>query len=329
MKPGSFGRGLCSLVVVFFMSAGSVGAAEPLRNSAYFYEKAIAAKPTIHDVGERLRIARGIGHDRMAEFSGIHESVSFPGDTDPGQDDFRDEAYDQLRAEIRTAYAELASVRGQADEVRRSVELLRHLVESSNNLYAGGKIDQAQALQTQIGWARQSENLLVLEGRDKIHAIRLNVLTGDTPEEAVPALEPLREYAPAFDSLELAEFYKSRRFIAVFQQAIRPDSPAATGDELHGADSLDVESIAFVSAARVSLETLSHQARRYRTELIPRAEQAHAARLEAYRNGRLDLPVLLETLREVSEMRREYQALLGEIHARKARLESATGAVLD
>lgn len=329
MKPGIIGRWLSALVIVFFMVAGTARAGEPLRNTAYFIEKAIAAKPTIHDVGERLRIARGIEPDRMAEFSGIHESVSFPGDTDPDQDDFRDEAYNQLRAEIRLAYAELASARGQADEVRRSVELLRQLVESSNTLYAGGKIDQAQALQSQIAWARLSENLLVLEGREKIHSIRLNVLIGDATEEAIPMLEPLREYVPAFDSRGVAESYKSRRFIAVFQQAIRPDSPVATGGELHGVDSLDVESDAFVSAARVSLETLSHQARRYRTELVPRAEQAHAAQLEAYRNGRLDFPVLLESLREVSDMRREYKMLLGEIHVRKARLELAAGIVLD
>ncbi|AJE02183.1 TolC family protein [Geobacter pickeringii] len=329
MKPGIIGRRLFAFVVVFFMTAGSAGAGEPLRNTAYFYEKAIAVRPTIHDVGERLRIARGIGPDRMAEFSGIHESASFLGDTDSAQDDFRDEAYDQLRAEIRMAYAELASVRGQTDEVRRSVVLLRHMVELSNTLYAGGKIDQAQALQAQIAWASLSENLLVLEGREKTHSIRLNVLTGDAPEDAIPALEPLREYAPAFDSRELAESYKSRRFIVVFQQTIRPDSPVATGDELHGADSLDVESGAFVSAARVSLETLSYRARRYRTELVPRAEQAYASRLEAYKNGRLDLSVLIESLREVSDLRRECQTLLGEIHVRKARLESATGVVLD
>lgn len=317
-----------ALLAAFLTLPADAAPAEAPRTTAYFVEKALTAKPTIHDIGERIRISRGIQPDRMTEFAGMHESVSFPGDADPAQDDFRDETYDQLRAEIRMAYAELASARGQADEVRRSVELLRQLVESSNTLYAGGKIDQAQALQAQIAWARLSENLLALEMREKIHGVRLNVLTGNAAEEPIPGLEPLREYVPQFDSRELAESYKSRRFVALFQQLIRPDSPAVTGDELHGADSLDVESGAFVSVARISLETLSHQARRYRIELVPRAEQAHVARLEAYKNGRLDFPSLLESLREVSVMRREYQTLLGEIHVRKAKLESATGFLL-
>lgn len=317
-----------ALVAVLIITAGTVTAAEPPRNTAYFYELAITAKPTIHDVSERIRIARGIDPGRMAEFSGMHEPVSFPGDTDPDADDFRDEAYGQLRAEIRMAYAELASVRGQAEEVRRGVELARQLVEISTTLYATGKIDQAQALQAQMAWERLSESLLLIEKREKVYSIRLNVLIGNAVEEVIPTIEPLREFAAAFDTRGLTESYKSRRFIATFQQMIGIDSNNVNSQNLH-VDSLELESGAFISVTRVSLESLTRQASRYRTALIPRAEQAHTARLEAYKNGRIDFPALLECLRELSDMRREYQSILGEMHVLKARVESVTGGVLE
>jgi hypothetical protein len=112
-----------------------------------------------------------------------------------------------------------------------------------------------------------------------------------------------------------------------FQQLILPDSQTFTGNELHA--DFDGEAEAFVAVARISLETLYLQAQRYRTALIPRAEQAHAARLEAYKTGRLDFPALLEGLRELSEMRKEYQAMLGELHVLKARVEYASGVTLD
>jgi hypothetical protein len=311
------------------MAPGPARAEEPRRNAEYFFERAIAAKPTVHDVAERIRIGRGIDPDRMTEFSGIHESVSFPGDTDPEADDFQEEAYGQLRAEIRMTYAELASTRGQADEVRQSVELVRRFAETSNTLYASGKIDQPQALHAQIEWERMSQTLLQLEKREKVFSIRLDVLTGAAVENVVPQLEPLREYEPAFDTRELMEEYKSRRFFALFQQAIGPTSPAVSGEELHGLDSVEVESGAYISVARISLDDLYQRARRYRTALIPRAEQAHAARLESYKTGRVDFSALLEGIRELSEMRREYQEILGEMQVRKARLESATGRALD
>jgi hypothetical protein len=124
--------------------------------------------------------------------------------------------------------------------------------------------------------------------------------------ERNPAAQAFAQYAPAFDPGELTESYRSRRFLSVFQQAICPGSPA-TGEELHGLDSLGVESSVFISLARVSLESLSLRTRHYRTALIPRAEQAHRARLEAYKTGRLDFPAVVESMRELSDLRTEYQ----------------------
>lgn len=330
------GTALNSLRVPLFiflaaLCFGSVddGHAESLRNAAHFFDRAVAAKPTIHDISERLRIARGIDPEGVTEFSGMHEAVSFPGDTDPAQDDFRDEAYGQLRAEIRMTCAELVSARGEAAELRRSAELSRQLVKLSNTLHATGRISQPQALEAQIAWERLSDALLLVEKRAKVLAIRLNVLTGDPPENPVPPLAPLREFAATLDTRDLTEAYKSRRLFALFQQVIAPGFSVADGEELHGLDTAEVEAGAFIAAARLSLETLSLQARRYRTALIPRAEQAHKARLEGYKTGKVDFPALLEGLRELAEMRREYQAMLGEMHVLKSRVELVTGVDLD
>jgi len=315
------------LLAALCSAPGVAWSADSPRNFSFFYERAFRAKPNIHETGERIRIAKGLDPDRIIEFTGMHDAVAMPGDTDEGADDFREDAYNQLRAEIRMAYAELASTRGQIGAVRQTAELVRQMVEAVTALYAGGKADQAQALKTQIEWERWSDTLQSLEKREKVFSIRLNVLTGDLPvEEVIPPVEPLREYAPAFNSLEVSRAYKSRRFLAVFQQLLTASQ--VTGDELHGADSLDTESEAFVSVARLSLENLSQRIIRYRTVLIPRAEQAHAARREGYRNGRVDVSALLEGLRDLSDLRREYQALLGEIHVLKARVEYLTGVTL-
>jgi len=319
------------LLVAIILTAPRTGnTAELPHNAEFVFGQAVAGKPTVHDVGERIRIAKGLDPGMIAEFTGIHESVSFPGDTDPDADDFREDAYAQLRSEIRMAYAELASTRGQIVEVKRGVDLLRQMVETSTGLFANGKLDQAQVLKTQIEWERLSDSLLLLEKRQKIFSIRLNVLTGASPEDPVPGLETLREYLPGFDNGELIEAYKSRRFMELFQKLIQPDNnKATTGEGLHGTDSLETESSAFIPVVRISLESLYQQARRFRTSIIPRYEMAHSARLELYKNGKLDYSSLLEGLVALSDVRREYQALLGEAHVLKSKVEYLTGVSLD
>jgi SAM-dependent methyltransferase len=317
-----------SLLVAVFLGCGIANAADSSRNSGYFFERAIASKPKTDEIAERIRISKGIDPNQMTELSGMHEDDTFPVDTEAG-DDFQDEAYGQLRSEIRMTYAELASARGQADEVRRSLELLRQLVEMSNTLYANGKIDQSQALKAQIEWEQMSQSLLLLEKQEQIFAIRLNLLTGDALEAVIPPLDPLSEYVPALNVRELVEAYKSRLFLAAFAQAANPGAPPTAGEELHGLHSTELESNAFISVSKVSLDNLLLRAHRYRLALIPRAEQAHTARMEAFKTGKVDFSALIEGLREVSGMRREYQALLGEMHVLKAHVESMTGVTLD
>ena len=280
-------------------------------------------------MGERIRIAKGIDPERIAEFTGIHEAVAFPGDSDPDADDFREEAYSQLRSEIRMTYAEVASTRNQIVEVKRGLELLKQMVAIATAQYASGKLDQMQLLKGQIEWEKLFELLLQLEKKEKIFGIRLNVLTGTAAEETVPPLEALGEYSPTFNPGELIESYKSRRFLALFQQMVKPEFTATSGEGAHGIDTLEVESTVFVSVVKVSLEELYRRAHLYRTSLILKAELAHATRLELYKNGRLDFSTLVEGLMVLSDLRRGYQALLGEAHLLKAKVEYVTGASID
>ncbi len=102
------------------------------------------------------------------------------------------------------------------------------------------------------------------------------------------------EYSPTFDTNQLIESYKSRRFLALFQQMVKPEFTATSGEGSHGIDSLEVESKVFISVVRISLEELYSRAKLYRTALISKAELAQATRLELYRNGKLDFSSLLE-----------------------------------
>lgn len=326
-KTRAWRRPIFILLAIVLLVPGVEGAAENLRNAAYFIDRAVVLKPSVHDVEERIHISREIDPDRM-ESSAMQQHVAFLEGEGEAQGDFQDESYKRLRAETRLVYAELASTRGQAYEVRRSLELLRKLVDLSNTLYATGKIDQAQALRTQIEYEKLSENLLEIEKREKIFSIRLNVLTGDAAENIVPPLEPLREDQPPFAIEELAEGYKSEQVLALFTQWASAGSSDTSREQQH-LGSVEIEANAFLSAARVKLETLLLQARHYRTTLIPRAEQAYSAQLEGYKTGKVDLPALLQGLVELADMRMEYQSLLGELQVTRARVEEATGRTLD
>jgi len=315
---------LSTILVPVRMAAGE----ETVRSAADFYAAAISLKPSVHDVGERMRIAKGINADGIGVYVGAHEAFSYPGDTDPDADDFREDSYAQLRSEIRMAYAELASCRGQIREVKRGGELLKKLVVVAHELYANGKLDQVGALKAQLEWEKSADALGQLEKREKILSLRLNVLAGISTGEPVPHLRPLGEYAPSFNDAELVIAYKSRRFLEIFQKVISPDKPA-TGAGIEEADTLEIEAEALVSSGRLNLENLQSRAKRYRLSLIPLLEMGHSARMERYRNGKLDFSMLLDGLVMLLDMRREYEMLLGESQMLKAKLEYVTGLDLE
>jgi outer membrane protein TolC len=63
----------------------------------------------------------------------------------------------------------------------------------------------------------------------------------------------------------------------------------------------------------------------YRTTLIPQAEQSLHATLEAYRVGKTDFPMVMDSMMAVLNFRKEYLGMVGEMHMAKARLEAAVG----
>lgn len=66
-------------------------------------------------------------------------------------------------------------------------------------------------------------------------------------------------------------------------------------------------------------------ARRYEEEILPLADMAFASARAAYVSGQEDFPVLLETVRRLTELRRTHAQYLAEAEIRLARLEQAVG----
>lgn len=63
----------------------------------------------------------------------------------------------------------------------------------------------------------------------------------------------------------------------------------------------------------------------YRTTLIPQAEQSFRANAESYQVGKIDFPMLMDSVMTVLSFRREYLATVGEMHRERARLSAAVG----
>jgi outer membrane protein TolC len=94
-------------------------------------------------------------------------------------------------------------------------------------------------------------------------------------------------------------------------------------------ESLDLETSNLIGATLSSMENRASVAALYRTTLIPQAEQALEANLEAYRVGKIDFPMLMDSIMAVLSFRREYPAMVGELHMGKAKLEAAVGRELE
>ena len=94
-------------------------------------------------------------------------------------------------------------------------------------------------------------------------------------------------------------------------------------------ETLDNETANAIGSALSSLGNFASVATLYRTTLIPQAEQSEQSNLEAYRVGKVDFPMLMDSVMTVLNFRREYLGMVGEMHTTKARLEAAVGRELD
>ena len=84
-----------------------------------------------------------------------------------------------------------------------------------------------------------------------------------------------------------------------------------------------------MTGSLASLSNFAAVAKLYRTTLIPQAEQSVRSNLEAYQVGKIDFPMLMDSLMAVLNFRKEYLGMVGELHMTKARLEAAVGRELD
>ena len=113
---------------------------------------------------------------------------------------------------------------------------------------------------------------------------------------------------------------------------IEPGIRAMTAEKemaIRDAETLDAEAANAIGGSLASLSNFSAVAKLYRTTLIPQAEQSVHSNLEAYQTGKIDFPMLMDSLMAVLNFRKEYLGMVGELHMTKARLEAAVGRELE
>jgi cobalt-zinc-cadmium efflux system outer membrane protein len=92
---------------------------------------------------------------------------------------------------------------------------------------------------------------------------------------------------------------------------------------------LDLETSNSIGRSLATMKSRRESAILYRTTLIPQAEQSFQATAESYRVGKTDFPMLMDTVTAILAFRREYAAMVGDLHVEKARLEAAVGRELE
>jgi len=92
---------------------------------------------------------------------------------------------------------------------------------------------------------------------------------------------------------------------------------------------LDLETSNLIGRSLATMKSRREAAILLRTTLIPQAEQSFQSTAESYRVGKTDFPMLMDAVMAILSFRREYAAMVGEIHMEKARIEAAVGRELD
>jgi len=418
--------GICILSVALMIPGGDSGAEEAPRPASVYIDNALSKNPSLSAMQERIRVKENAAiragaldnpkgwvavsnvpvrslsfreEDMTGKEVGISQMFPYPGKrahmVRMGMLEKEQTEYDlaemrnMLRAEIRMTYAELYSVRKQADVVRRTRDVLQDIVGVTQELYAVGKGSQADVLRGQVESGKMREMLLMLENRERVLSVRLNTLAALPPVETVPPLEELAEFAVPYSQEKLMAMYEeSRPARKALQAKIRkgevgvlhagheykPDfevslsymqrDPMPDGtkrpDMFTGMfsmtlpiwkdakiepgiremkaeremaarelENLDLETSNLVGATLASMENRASVAALYRTTLIPQAEQGREANMEAYRVGKIDFPMLMDSVMAVLSYRKEYPAIVGELHMDKAKLEAAVGRELE
>jgi outer membrane protein TolC len=247
MTPG---RILFFLLAVSIVSswASPVRAEEPPRSVGYYVDAALSGYPSLASMRQRITMKRNeairagalddpkgwfavtnvpirtwsfreedmtgkeIGFSQMIPYPGKRTHASRIVEKEKVEAEFDlAEMRNMLRAEVKMTYAELTTVRAQADVVRQVRAVLDQVVQVSTDMLAVGKGRQPDVLRGQVDFQKMREMLLMLENREKVLSVRLNTLAALPPDTAVPALDNLAELSPAYDVEELLAIYRSER----------------------------------------------------------------------------------------------------------------------
>src|SRR5512146_1552576 len=299
------------------------------------------------------------------------------------------EMRNMLRAEVKMAYAELSHARRRIEDTRRSRQILKEIVAISQEMYAVGKVTQADVHRGQVEFEKMRAMLLNLENREKILSYRLNTLAALPPDQPVPGLEHQHEFDLPFRADDLVSLYKEDRparkslqarvlrsetaiamarleyypdFEVTASYMQRDDMPDGTRrsdmfssmllvnlpiwrkGKLEPAvremtaeremakrelENLDLETTNAIRKSLASIENSGELASLFRTTLVPHAETAFEGNLESYRVGKVDFPMVMDSIMAVLNFRKGYHEMLGDLYMEKARLEAAVGKDLD
>ncbi|MBI5575181.1 MAG: TolC family protein [Deltaproteobacteria bacterium] len=416
-----------SLFFLCALAAGTnAGAQEAPRPASFYVDAALSKNPSISAMQERIRMKENaairagalddpkawIGltnvpvrswsfreEDMTGKEIGLSQMFPFPGKlktrTDIATREKEQTGHDlqemrnMLRSEIKMAYAELTHVRKQTEDTRRSREILKDIVAISQEMYAVGKVTQADVHRGQLEFEKMRDMLLKLENREKVLSFRLNTLAALPPDDPVPELEHQQEFVHPFRAEDLVKSYKEDRparksmesrirkaeasvemaklefypdfevSASYMQRDAMPDGtsrqdmfssmllvnlPIWRKSKLEPAvremtaeremarrelENLDLETTNAIRRSLSTMENTGNIATLYRTTLIPHAETAFEVNLEAYRVGKIDFPMLLDSIMAVLSYRKGYHEMLGDQYMEKARLEAAVGRELN
>ncbi len=247
MTPG---RTLFFLLAISIASpwASPLRAEEPPRPVGYYVDAALSGYPSLASMRQRITMKRNEAiragalddpkgwvaisnvpvrtgsfreEDMTGKEIGFSQMIPYPGkrahavrivekEKDEAEFDLA-EMRNMLRADVKMTYAELTTVRAQADVVRQVRAVLDQVVQVSTEMLAVGKGRQPDVLRGQVEFQKMREMLLTLENREKVLSIRLNTLAVLTPDAPVPALDNLVEFFPGYNVEELRAIYRAER----------------------------------------------------------------------------------------------------------------------
>lgn len=237
------------LILSVLLPAASAGARDnDVATVGYFIEQAFSGNPSLASMQERIRMKEneavragalddpkawvGITNVPVKSWSfreedmtgkeiGVSQMFPYPGkrklktemvmrEKERTEFDLL-EMRNMLRADVKMTYAELAAVRKEAGVVRRTRDIVKQVVAVSQELYAVGKVTQADVHRGQVEFEKMREMLLMLESREKSLSVRLNTLSALSPGQAVPPLDNLAEFPFNRTPEELMALYRESR----------------------------------------------------------------------------------------------------------------------